>query len=46
VGVTRDEHVAMRINGDLQLNVLGEMGDIFRKRQRCGIRETRKNQWG
>ena len=38
-------HMAMRMNGNLQLMGLGNVGGISRKRQRPGIREVPKNQW-
>jgi hypothetical protein len=37
--------MAMRMNGNLQLMGLGNVGGISRKRLRPEIREVPKNQW-
>jgi hypothetical protein len=42
----RDVQMAMEINGNWLLMVVRRWGYISRRRQRPGIREARKNQWG
>ena len=41
-----DGQTAMRVNGNLQLTGVGRWQGISKRRQRPGIREAAKIQWG